>query len=206
MRCARRAAAVSANEDCSEKSVPQRMDMSLCRSMVRASTRKAPGPFARCSSAQGAADGPCVAQCYPRPGLRAGPASPVHIAIANLDTGTRNVSLIWASKLHRARPMIAHAVSIWTQRFSRMRRVSARMLTATAAFCATVARAPTGWACPNCPLGKTARQQVCDQAFMQNLLLAFIPFAAVIVVALWAERIGKRERAPRTTEKRGPVS
>ncbi|HKU43298.1 MAG TPA: hypothetical protein VJR89_34290 [Polyangiales bacterium] len=52
--------------------------------------------------------------------------------------------------------------------------------------------ATSAWACPSCPIGRAARQQVCEQAFVQNLLFALAPFAVVAVAAVWAERIGKR--------------
>ena len=65
------------------------------------------------------------------------------------------------------------------------------MLTAIAAFCATVAPAGSSWACPSCPVGELARRQVCEQGFTQNLLIATLPFFAIIFAAAIAERIGK---------------
>jgi hypothetical protein len=50
----------------------------------------------------------------------------------------------------------------------------------------------TSWACPSCPVGRTARQQVWDQGFAQNLLIAVVPFVLVGFACLWAERIGKQ--------------
>lgn len=44
------------------------------------------------------------------------------------------------------------------------------------------------WGCPSCPVGITARQQVLDQDFGQNLVIAVVPFLLVGLVARWAER------------------
>lgn len=52
-----------------------------------------------------------------------------------------------------------------------------------------VASASAG-ACPSCPVGQTARQQVLEQDFGTNLLIAVIPFLLVALFARWAERIG----------------
>ena len=43
-------------------------------------------------------------------------------------------------------------------------------------------------ACPSCPVGQTARQQVFDQDFGSNLMIALVPFLLVGLVARWAER------------------
>lgn len=60
------------------------------------------------------------------------------------------------------------------------------LLVSTAAF-----------ACPSCPVGVTARQQVLDGNFGTNLMIALAPFLLVGFVARQAERIG---RQPSTRE------
>ncbi len=50
----------------------------------------------------------------------------------------------------------------------------------------------TAWACPECPIGETARQQVLAQDFAQNLLIALAPFLLIAATCVWAEGIGKR--------------
>lgn len=47
------------------------------------------------------------------------------------------------------------------------------------------------FACPRCPTGVSARAQVLQQDFGANLLAALLPFAVVVAVTLWAERIGR---------------
>jgi hypothetical protein len=66
-----------------------------------------------------------------------------------------------------------------------------RLLAATAAFCAAFASAGQSWACPSCPIGQLARRQVCEQGLVQNLLVATLPFFAIVLVSVAAERIGK---------------
>jgi hypothetical protein len=48
------------------------------------------------------------------------------------------------------------------------------------------------WACPECPVGETARAQVLGHDFAQNLLVALAPFLFIAATCLWAEGIGKR--------------
>jgi hypothetical protein len=60
-----------------------------------------------------------------------------------------------------------------------------------ASFVATLTAAWTTWACPNCPVGRTARQQVCDDGLATNLITALVPFLLIGAASLWAERIGK---------------
>jgi hypothetical protein len=48
------------------------------------------------------------------------------------------------------------------------------------------------WACPECPIGKTAREQVLAHDFAQNLLIALAPFLLIAATCVWAEGIGKR--------------
>ncbi|HKP63626.1 MAG TPA: hypothetical protein VJV78_43120 [Polyangiales bacterium] len=55
----------------------------------------------------------------------------------------------------------------------------------------SVAWAANAWACPSCPIGRAARQQVWQQDFGQHALFALVPFLVVGVAAMWAERIGK---------------
>lgn len=51
-------------------------------------------------------------------------------------------------------------------------------------------------ACPECPIGETARQQVLAQDFAQNLLIALAPFLLIAATCVWAEGIGKPARPP----------
>jgi hypothetical protein len=55
----------------------------------------------------------------------------------------------------------------------------------------SVTWAASAWACPSCPIGRLARQQVCEQGFTQNLVFSVAPFLVIGAAALWAERIGK---------------
>ena len=61
----------------------------------------------------------------------------------------------------------------------------------TTSFFAVVAYASLGAACPSCPVGREAREQVFNQQFGTNLLIAAAPFVVVGLVSLWAERVGK---------------
>jgi hypothetical protein len=47
------------------------------------------------------------------------------------------------------------------------------------------------WACPACPIGETAREQVLADGFAQNLLIALAPFLVIAATCAWAEGIGK---------------
>lgn len=51
-------------------------------------------------------------------------------------------------------------------------------------------------ACPDCPVGRTARQQVLEQGFSTNLAIALAPFLFIAAVSLAAERIGKPRLPP----------
>jgi hypothetical protein len=50
--------------------------------------------------------------------------------------------------------------------------------------------APIG-ACPGCPVGRSAREQVFQDGFAMNLLVAILPFAVVGLVCMWVERPGR---------------
>jgi hypothetical protein len=52
------------------------------------------------------------------------------------------------------------------------------------------------WACPACPIGETARQQVLADGFAQNLLIALAPFLVIAATCAWAEGIGNRAPHP----------
>jgi hypothetical protein len=69
----------------------------------------------------------------------------------------------------------------------------ARLSSAFLAFAGTLSPAAVGWACPACPIGKTAREQVLASGFAQNLLIALAPFILIGATCLWVERIGKRD-------------
>jgi hypothetical protein len=60
-----------------------------------------------------------------------------------------------------------------------------------ASFFAAFTAAGAAWACPNCPVGRAARQQVCDDGLATNLVIALVPFLLVGAVSVWAERIGR---------------
>lgn len=62
-------------------------------------------------------------------------------------------------------------------------------------FLAALTAAWTAFACPNCPVGRAARQQVCDDGLATNLVIALAPFLLVGMVSVWAERIGRPRRA-----------
>jgi len=59
----------------------------------------------------------------------------------------------------------------------------------TLAFTQTLSR--LGGACPDCPVGRAARQQVAEDGLAANLLIAMAPFVIIGLVSLWAERLGK---------------
>ncbi|MCW5833617.1 MAG: hypothetical protein KIS78_14540 [Labilithrix sp.] len=46
-------------------------------------------------------------------------------------------------------------------------------------------------ACPSCPVGRAARQDVFDQDFGTNLMIALFPFLVIGLVSRAAERIGR---------------
>ena len=60
-----------------------------------------------------------------------------------------------------------------------------------ASFFAAFTAAGAAWACPNCPVGRAARQQVFDDGLATNLVIALVPFILVGMVSVWAERIGR---------------
>lgn len=68
---------------------------------------------------------------------------------------------------------------------------SMRKIAWMASFLATLTAAWTAWACPRCAVGITARQQVWDDGFATNLVVALVPFVLVVMVSVWAERIGR---------------
>jgi hypothetical protein len=55
----------------------------------------------------------------------------------------------------------------------------------------------TAWACPSCPVGKLARQQVCESGFGVNMLSVLLPFVAIGLVCMWVEQRG-RQRAQKS--------
>lgn len=58
-------------------------------------------------------------------------------------------------------------------------------------FIAALTAATTAWACPSCPVGRAARQQVCDDGLATNLVVALVPFVLIGLVSAWADRIGR---------------
>jgi hypothetical protein len=65
-------------------------------------------------------------------------------------------------------------------------------------FIATLTATLTAWACPDCQVGRAARQLVWDDGIAMNLMVALVPFVLVAMVSLWAERIGRVDRAGNT--------
>jgi hypothetical protein len=61
-------------------------------------------------------------------------------------------------------------------------------------FVATLTITLTTWACPDCQVGRAARQQVWEDSLAMNLIIALVPFVLVAMVSLWADRIGRVER------------
>jgi hypothetical protein len=43
-------------------------------------------------------------------------------------------------------------------------------------------------ACPSCPVGRAAREQVCEDGFSMRLLAVILPFLVMGAVSLWVER------------------
>jgi hypothetical protein len=52
-------------------------------------------------------------------------------------------------------------------------------------------------ACPDCTIGRVARNLVWHDDFAFNLLVAAAPFTLVIAASVWAERLGR----PRSTRR-----
>lgn len=77
--------------------------------------------------------------------------------------------------------------------------ISPRLLARTALILSLFAPAVSA-ACPDCPVGRTARQQVLEQGFSQNLAIAIAPFLFITAVSLAAERIGKPRWTPRNPQ------
>jgi len=44
------------------------------------------------------------------------------------------------------------------------------------------------WACPSCPVGRAAREQVCEDDFVLRMLAVVLPFIVMGAVSVWAER------------------
>lgn len=58
----------------------------------------------------------------------------------------------------------------------------------------------SAWGCPDCALGRQARAQVFGPDFGQQLLVAALPFACIVVISRFLERRdANRGRAGRTT-------
>lgn len=53
-------------------------------------------------------------------------------------------------------------------------------------------------ACPNCAVGREAREQVFGPEFFTNLSVSLLPFALIAAVCLRMERIGKSPRLSAT--------
>jgi hypothetical protein len=49
----------------------------------------------------------------------------------------------------------------------------------------------TALACPDCSIGRVAREQLWSDNFATNLATALAPFLVIVVASLWAERIGR---------------
>lgn len=75
-------------------------------------------------------------------------------------------------------------------RFLTARAFAGRAFACCVAAATTFSATTVAYACPSCPVGRTARQQVFDQDFGTNLLIAFVPFLLVGLVARWAEGLG----------------
>lgn len=88
------------------------------------------------------------------------------------------------------------------QRRPRSRADVGHVVAGLSSFAFTSWVSATVWACPSCPVGRTARQQVLDQEFETNLMIALLPSLVVGLVSRWAERIGSRSRAPESQEGR----
>lgn len=44
------------------------------------------------------------------------------------------------------------------------------------------------WACPSCPVGRAAREQVCEDSFVLRFLAVVLPFIVMGLVSVGAER------------------
>lgn len=74
-------------------------------------------------------------------------------------------------------------------------RLPARTWLAMTAACVALAASSAAGACPGCPVGREARQQVYEQHFARNLLVALLPFAMVGLASLCAERVGQNRKS-----------
>lgn len=59
---------------------------------------------------------------------------------------------------------------------------------------ALLCQASVAVACPSCPIGRAARQQVCSDGFVTNLLSVILPFIVIGLLTVWVER--RVDRAP----------
>jgi hypothetical protein len=57
-----------------------------------------------------------------------------------------------------------------------------------------VSQASVALACPSCPIGRAARQQVCSDGFATKLWAVVLPFLVIGVLTAWVER--RVDRAP----------
>jgi hypothetical protein len=44
------------------------------------------------------------------------------------------------------------------------------------------------WACPSCPVGRAAREQVCEDDFVLRLIAVVLPFIVMGIVSVFVER------------------
>jgi hypothetical protein len=63
-----------------------------------------------------------------------------------------------------------------------------------ALLCGYFCYAAPALACPNCPVGRAARQQVCEDAFWLRLSAVLLPFIVMSAISIWVERTTDRER------------
>jgi hypothetical protein len=73
----------------------------------------------------------------------------------------------------------------------RIRMTPVRAAVWMTSFIATLTTTLTAWACPDCEVGRAARQLAWEDSVAANLMIAVVPFALVAMVSLWAERIGR---------------
>ena len=67
-------------------------------------------------------------------------------------------------------------------------------ITLVAALWSVCSYVGIAWACPSCPVGRAAREQVCEDNFVLRLLAVVLPFVVMGLVSVGVER-AMRQRA-----------
>jgi len=61
----------------------------------------------------------------------------------------------------------------------------------TAALWSVCSHVGVAWACPSCPVGRAAREQVCEDDFVLRLIAVVLPFIVMGAVSVCVERASR---------------